>query len=107
MRFLALEVAIELAGIVRRPAEAIRRKGPTLYRHLREATNSIALNIGEGRGRSGADRVHHFRIAAGSAEEVRTALRLAVAWGDLEPKAVQPALDGVDRVVGLLWGLTH
>ena len=107
MRFHALEVAIELASSLRQPAEAIRRRDPGLYRQLREASNSIGLNIGEASGRVGADRLHHFRIAAGSAEEVRTALRLAVAWGDLPPEAIQLPLRIVDRIVGLLWGLTH
>jgi four helix bundle protein len=107
MRFQALEVAIELASFVRQPADAIRRRDPSLYRQLRDATSSIALNIGEATGRTGADRLHHFRIAAGSAEEVRTALRLAVAWGDLPLVVIQPALQRLDRIVGLLWGLTH
>jgi len=29
------------------------------------------------------DRIHHFSVAAGSAKEVRTILRVAVAWGEL------------------------
>ena len=86
MRFQVLEFAIELASIVRQPAEAIRRRDPELYRQLRGATSSIGLNIAEGASRCGRDRLHHFRIAAGSAREACTALRLAAAWGDLEPR---------------------
>ena len=46
-------------------------------------------------------------IAAGSAEEVRTALRLAAAWGDLQPEEIGPALLLVDHIVAMLWRLTH
>jgi four helix bundle protein len=107
MRFQVLEVAIDLASTLRKPADAIRRRDPGLYRQLRDATNSIALNIGEAAGRSGADRLHHFRIAAGSAQEARTALRLAAAWGDLQPEAIQPALGLIDRILAMLWQITH
>jgi four helix bundle protein len=105
--FQVLDVAIELASTMRQPAEVLRRRDPGLYRQLREATSSIALNIGESRGRSGRDRLHHLRIAAGSAHEVHTALRLASAWGDLRPEAIQPALRLVDRIVAMLWRLTN
>ena len=105
--FQVLDVAIELVSTIRQPAEALRRRDPGLYRQLREAASSTALNIGESRGRSGRDRLHHFRIAAGSAEEVRTALRLALAWGDLREEAILPALELVDRIVAMLWRLTH
>jgi four helix bundle protein len=107
MRFHVLEVAIELASTLRQPAEALRRRDPALYRQLREATCSIALNISEGAGRSGADRLHHYRIAAGSAQEAHTALRLAAAWGDLRPEALRPALELLERILAMLWRLTH
>jgi four helix bundle protein len=105
--FQVLDVAIELASTMRQPAEVLRGRDPGLYRQLREATNSIALNIGESRGRNGRDRLHHLRIAAGSAEEVRTALRLAATWGDLRQEAIEPALRLVDRILSRLWRLTH
>ena len=107
MRFQVLEFAIELASILRQPADAVRRRDPELYRQLRGAASSIGLNIAEGASRSGRDRLHHFRIAAGSAQETRTALRLAAAWGDLEPEAIQPALRLIDRILAMLWPLTH
>jgi four helix bundle protein len=105
--FQVLDVAIELASTMRQPAEVLRGRDPGLYRQLREATSSIALNIGESRGRNGRDRLHHLRIAAGSAQEVRVALRLAAAWGDLRQEAIEPALRLVDRILAMLWRLTH
>jgi four helix bundle protein len=105
--FQVLDVAIELVSTLQQPAEVLRRRDPALYRQLREATSSIGLNIGESRGRSGRDRLHHLRIAAGSAEEVCTALRLAAAWGDLRQEAIEPGLRLLDRIIAMLWRLTH
>ena len=106
MRLHVLDAAIDLASALRQPAEAIRRHDPGLYRQLRDACNSIALNIGEATGRTGRDRLHHFRIALGSAHEVRTALRLAAAWGNVPPSATEAALRIIDRIAAMLWRLT-
>jgi len=39
----------------------------------------------------GMDRLHDFRIAASSRQESHTGLRVAVAWGQLRPREVEPA----------------
>jgi four helix bundle protein len=67
----------------------------------------VPLNLAEGRRRVGKDRLHHFRIAAGSAAEVRVALLVARAWGDLEARDVEEALLLLDRLLAMLWRLTH
>jgi four helix bundle protein len=54
----------------------MRLKGP-VHDQLQRAVLSIALNLSEGSGRSGKDRVHMFRIAFGSCKEVQTCLLLA------------------------------
>jgi len=46
-----------------------------------------------------------FRIAAGSAAEVRATLEVALAWGYLD--AAPLAAAEVDRVLAMLWRLTH
>ena len=77
--FDALEMALEtLARLV--PVETrIRRKSSSLAKQLANASESIALNLGESRLRRDGDRRRHFEIAAGSASEVTVALRIAVA----------------------------
>jgi four helix bundle protein len=40
-----------------------------LLDQVQRSSGSIALNIAEGNGRSGNDRLHHFRIARASATE--------------------------------------
>jgi hypothetical protein len=46
-------------------------------------------------------------VAAGSADELRTALRVAEAWGDLEASRFKQALALLDRVQAMLWRLTR
>jgi len=41
----------------------------------------VSNNLAEGQKRLGRDRIHARRVAAGSAEEVRTILRVAVVRG--------------------------
>jgi hypothetical protein len=53
------------------------------------------------------DRRHHWRVAAGSANEVYTTLRVAVAWGKLQQSEVDEALRLLDRVLAMTWRLTH
>jgi len=107
MTFQALDLSIDLIRSLRSPVEVLRSRDPALHKQIRAAASSVALNLGEGNRRVGADRLHHFRIAAGSAEEVRTALRVAEAWGDLEMVAITGPLQLLDRLLGILWRLVH
>ena len=77
MRFETLEAALELIALVRKPLEALRSRDPDLHRQIRTAASSLALNLAEGNRRAGKDRLQHFRIAAGSADEARTGLSTA------------------------------
>ena len=56
--------------------------------------------------RVGKDRLHLFRVAAGSADEVRTSLLVAQAWGSFEPAAAEEALGLVDRVLAMTYRLS-
>ena len=107
MDFIALEVSLDVIRSLRVAAEPLRKSDPKLYDQIRRAASSVALNLAEGRRRRGADRRHFWRIAAGSADEVQTALRVSVAWGDLGVDAIKDTLAILDRLLGLLWGLTR
>ena len=88
--FRTYQLALEL----NRDLEGIRLKGP-LQDQLRRAALSIALNLSEGSGRSGKDRVHLFRIAFGSCKEVQTCLLLAR----------HPLFKKADQLGGLIYRL--
>ena len=107
MRFNALELALGVIAMLRRLLPSIRQRDPRLASHIRDAASSIALNLGEGNRRQGRDRTHLWNVASGSAEEVRTALRVAVAWGYLGEKAVADALGRIDYLQAVLWKLTR
>ena len=98
MRFEALELSLSCIAILRKLLPSIRTRDSRLATHIRDAGSSVSLNLGEGNRRTGRDRLHLWNIAAGSAEEVRVALRVAVAWGYLEEKAVAEALQHIDRL---------
>ena len=104
MQFQALEVALLCIRQLREPLRRLRARDPRLARQIRDAANSVTLNLGEGRRRRGADRTHHYRIASGSADEVFVGLRTAEAWGHFEGKApteVLQLLDGSIRMIGM------
>ena len=68
-RFQALELSIQAIRSLRQPLAKLREQDPKLADQLQRAASSVALNLSEGRRRTGKDRRHHFRIAAGSADE--------------------------------------
>src|SRR5512138_3557391 len=105
--FEVFEVAVELVAALRAPIASIAAHDPDLARQLRRAAASVPLNIGEGNQRRGGDRLHHFRIAAGSAAETVAALRVAQAWSYADGDALAAALALCDRVKAMLWRLTH
>ena len=107
MTFRTLDLSLTIISQLRNPTNRIRRHDPDLVRQIRRAATSMALNLAEGNRRTGKDRTHHFRIAAGSADEVRTALKVARAWGYLESKDLQSLDDQLDHFLASLYKLTR
>ena len=104
-KFHALEVAINIIRSLRVDVDRVRRRSPKLATQIETAASSIAANIAEGNRRTGKDRQHFFRIAAGSADETRTHLRVAEAWGYLNVRDIEPPLRLLDRELAMLWRL--
>ena len=107
MALEVLNVSLELIQSLRLHLPGIRSRDARLHDQIRSAASSIALNISEGERRTGKDRIHLWRVAAGSAAEVRTALRVAEAWGDIESGKNHRSLELLDRVIAMLWKMTH
>jgi four helix bundle protein len=106
-RFHVLEVSLQVVRQLRPASARLAKTDPALFDQIRRAASSIALNIAEGRRRVGKDRLHLWRIAAGSADEVRSALRVAEAWGQIDGREIADVLVLLDRVLAMLWRLTH
>ncbi len=107
MSFIAFDVALEMIRRVREPLAALAARDPDLARQLRRAAAAVALNLSEGRRRHGRDRIHLWRVAAGSADEMVAGLRVAEAWGHLDANAIAPALGACDEILAMLWKLTR
>lgn len=107
MAFLAFETSLQMIRALAAPLEVLERRDPSLALQMRRAAASVSLNLAEGGKRRGKDRIHLWRVAAGSASEVVAGLRVAEAFGYLEVAQAEEALRLCDRVLAMLWGLTR
>ena len=105
MRFIAMDLAVSIISQLRRIVPIIRRNDRKAAEQMDEASTSIALNLGEGNRRQGRDKKYLFTVASGSAEEVRTALLVSIAKGNLTEKGVEKVLDDIDHLQAILWKL--
>ena len=105
MGFDCEDVSVKLIGEMRVLVPRILIGDKDLASQVRKATNSILLNVAEGRERTGADRTHHFKIALGSVSEVRAALVAAVAWGYITDDDAVGAREYLERLMAMLWRL--
>ena len=85
----------------------LRSRDAKLADQICRGGSSVPSNLAEGDRRAGKDKQHHWRIAAGSADEVRTAWRVAEAWGYLGDKDTRKPLELLDRCLAMLWRLTN
>ena len=99
---IADQIVDGVAGVVKRI-----RGDAELAKQMRNATQSLSNNIGEGAGRFGRDRVLLFSYAYGSGRELRRQLKFAVAFGYVRSDAVEDAHERFDHLLAILWKLTH
>ena len=105
--FIAFELSLEIIAGLREIVAVVRRCNVKIADQIVSAASSVAANVAEGNRREGKDRIHFFRIAAGSAAETRAHLRVAQAWGWIGARDIGTVLAMIDRELRLLWGLTH
>lgn len=98
---------MQLIEALRPLVPRVRARDRGLADQLTRAASSVALNIGEGNYSDPGNRRARFLTAAGSANETRLALRIAVSWGILRPTDVDAAQPLIKRVLSMLWKLTH
>jgi four helix bundle protein len=103
MRFVAYDVCLEIVCGLQAPLAVIRRYNASLAKQGTNALDSVLLNLAEGNGRFGGDRLHHFRIALGSLRETSAVLDIAGAHGWLERPL--PMHAERHRLGGLIFGL--
>ncbi|HSL18048.1 MAG TPA: four helix bundle protein [Methylomirabilota bacterium] len=96
----AAGTAIALVGRVPAPLKSLADQ-------VIRCASSVPANLNEGHGRSGRDRIHHWRIAFASAKEVDAHLRLLARAGAVDSSRVAEALDLFDQVRAMTWRLLH
>ncbi len=100
-------LAVEAAGAVLRLVATVPPTVKFLADQARRAACSVPLNLAEGHGRSGRDRVQRWRIAYGSAKEAGSALELLTRGGFVDREAAARAAVVLDRVRAMTWRLMH
>ena len=99
--------ALEAAGIAISLAMRVPAPLKSLADQVIRSASSVPANLSEGHGRSGRDRMHHWRIAYGSAKEVDTHLRLLVGAGAINSSQADSAIRLFDDVRAMTWRLLH
>lgn len=107
MSLIVYKVALQLIEELRPLVPIIARHDRDLAKQLRRCASSVALNIAEGEQSDPGTRRSRFHSAAGSASETRAALEVAACWRYVSEERARTSLALADRVVGMLWGLTH
>jgi four helix bundle protein len=107
MSLQVASVSFEMVSAIRPLVSRIKRHDRSLADQLVRAASSVALNIAEADYSDPGNKRARLFTAAGSANETRAALRLAVAWGYFGPADAQPALALAERVIAMLWRLTR
>jgi four helix bundle protein len=107
MSFDTYDVALEFVRSLRPLIEKIGRHSRKLKEQLVEASSSVPMNVAEGRRRVGGDRLHHYRVAAGSADESMTILRVSEAHGWLTADEIRHSISLGDRELAMLWKQTR
>jgi four helix bundle protein len=107
MAMLVHEKALSIIEALAPLMPLIQRQDRALAVQLRTAASSMVLNIAESEYSDSGNRRARLFTAAGSTNESRSAVRVAIAWGYLRRERAAEVLGLLDEVVAILWKLTH
>ena len=99
--------ALEAAGLSISLVTRVPAPLKSLADQVIRSASSVPANLAKGHGRSGRDRMYHWRIAYASAKEVDTHLRLLAQAGAIDKGRATTALELFDRVRAMTWRLIH
>jgi four helix bundle protein len=104
---IAQSKALEAAGMAIALVTRVPAPLKSIADQVIRSASSVPANLSEGHGRSGRDRMHHWRIAYASAKEVDTHLRLLAQAGAIDKARTNAALDLFDQVRAMTWRLIN
>ena len=99
----ALSAAGTAIGLIHRVPAPLKSLADQVIR----SAASVPANLAEGHGRTGRDRMHHWRIAFASAKEVDCHLRLLMEAGAVDRQQAARSIDLFDEVRAMTWRLLH
>jgi len=105
--FIVQHTALEAAGAALKVVSRVPAPLKSLADQVVRAASSVPANLAEGNGRNGRDRLHHWRIAYGSAKEVDIHLRLLLQASAVDTSTATTALQLFDQVRAMTWRLLH
>lgn len=106
-RFIARDVTFEAVKAAAPLLPRIAKHDKDLHSQIRRALQSAALNCAESQYSDPGNRRARLHTAAGSANEARAGLELAVTFGYVTQADAARADALLDRALGLLWPLTR
>ena len=99
--------AIEAAGSAIQLVTRVPAPLKCIADQVIRSASSVPANLAEGHGRVGRDRIHHWRIAYGSAKEVDCHLRLLVGSSAINRTQAERAIQLFDEVRAMTWRLLN
>ena len=106
-RLIAHDKALEAAGSAVKLVMRVPAPLKSIADQVIRSASSVPANLAEGHGRSGRDRLHHWRIAYASAKEVDSHLRLLLNAGAVNASAAELAIAAFDQVRAMTWRLLN
>ena len=104
---IAHRKALEATGIAINLVLRVPAPLKSIADQVIRSASSVPANLAEGHGRSGRDRLHHFRIAYASAKEVDVHLRILCLSNPTHRDHATNALNLFDDVRAMTWRLLH
>jgi len=102
-RAYALDHILSTLPALRRMLVIIRRHDRNLEEQMRRAATSVALNLGEADGQEAGHRQSRLRTALGELRELRTGLKVAVAFGYVSEAATTDIDRRLDQAAAMTW----
>ena len=106
-RLIAHDKALEAAGTAIKLVMRVPAPLKSIADQVIRSASSVPANLAEGHGRSGRDRLYHWRIAYASAKEVDSHLRLLLNAGVVNASTAKQAIVSFDEVRAMTWRLLN
>jgi four helix bundle protein len=105
--FVVMEMSLVVVEKLVPLEKKIRGHNSSLANQIATASESVALNVAEGRWRQAGDKRRHFEMAAGSASELTMGLRVAQVKGYVSKQDVAEVDQPLDQVRAMLYRLAR